>query len=71
MYYVLSTERDDWGNFNVFRRGKFYKNFESAKRLAIKYANADVYKYGNKVPVFTTNPKVKEIIDALRVDCTT
>ncbi len=62
MYYVMSLERDEWGNFTYFRRGKYFKSYKSACNLAKKYTEANVMKYGSQIPVFTTNLKFKDII---------
>ncbi len=63
MYYVMSLERDEWGNMQYFRRGKYFKSFLSACKLAKKLPDANVMKYGSKIPVFTTNIKLKDIIN--------
>lgn len=51
MFYVMSLERDDWGKLSWFRRGRMYKSMESAHKVAVKYRDSLIYKYGNKVPV--------------------
>ncbi len=63
MYYVMSLERDEWGTMQYFRRGKYYKNFKAACNLAKKYPEANVMKYGSMIPVFTTNLKLKDVVN--------
>ncbi len=70
MYYVMVDMRDEWGHVQSMRVGKPFKKSNSAMNLAKKYmnSNATVYKFGERIPLFTTNPKLMEIINALRIN---
>lgn len=63
MFYIMSYERDDWGEITQVRRGPMYKNIKSACRFALKFSNAMVYKYGKKVPYFSSNPKLRGLLN--------
>ena len=68
MFYVMIDIRDEWGNVHHQRVGKPFKKSNSAINLARKYmnSNAIVYKFGDKIPLFATNTKLMEMINALR-----
>lgn len=64
MYYVMADLRDDFGNVFTGRVGRAFKKVESAIKYAKKFdkSNGTVYSYSKTIPIFSTNPKIKEIL---------
>ncbi len=64
MYYVMIDMRDDWGKLISTRIGKYFKNVNSAIKLANKHRtnHAFVYKYGLRIPIYSTKPEVNNVI---------